>query len=320
MPSQAFLVIDSSHTRRSDLLRRYALWSADGGIAAPTLWEASALIAQYRPRIIAVAAELCAEQGFQAVLQRAQECRSDVVTFGGRSPATAAIVADHFENADAVLDHLRRRHPLLAQPPGIPIMSQPIRDMICIGASTGGITALEVVLTRFPEDCPPTLIVQHIRPGFAEGLVRRLDQILSPRVVAAVDGTPLSRGTVYVATAADRHLGVVLRAGPRLRLVAGDPVSGHRPSVDILFEQSAALAPQLHVSAALLTGMGADGAAGLAALRAAGGYTIAQDEASSVVWGMPRVAIERGAAVDVLPLERIGPALLRKTMSGEPTT
>ena len=194
--------------------------------------------------------------------------------------------------------------------------ADPSPQLICIGASTGGVSALETVLLNFPEDCPPTLIVQHIRPGFAEGLVRRLNQLVNPHVISAKDNEVIEHGNVYVAAAHDRHLGLTLRSGLRLRLLAEAPVSGHRPSVDVLFHQAAEQAKRIRISAALLTGMGADGADGMAMLRAAGAYTIAQDENSSVVWGMPRVAIERGGATDVLPLNKIGPALLRQEARG----
>lgn len=186
-----------------------------------------------------------------------------------------------------------------------------VEDIICIGASTGGISALEAVLAAFQADCPPTLIVQHIRPGFAEGLIRRLNGTLAPQVVAATENQVLERGMIYLACSTDHHLGIFPGATPRIRLIEGDPVAGHRPSVDVLFDQAAALAGKLNVRAALLTGMGADGADGMCALREAGALTIAQDRGSSVVWGMPRVAIERGGATEVLPLSRIGEALLK---------
>ncbi|MFN3275042.1 MAG: CheB methylesterase domain-containing protein [Paracoccus sp. (in: a-proteobacteria)] len=193
----------------------------------------------------------------------------------------------------------------------------PVDSIICIGASTGGIPALETVLATFPPDCPPTLIIQHIRPGFAEGLIRRLNGAFAPQVVAATDNQPLERGTICLAASTEHHLGLVPSGLPRLRLIAGAPVSGHRPSVDVLFAQVAALADRFSVRAALLTGMGADGAEGMCALRAAGALTIAQDRESSVVWGMPRVAVERGGATEVLPLTRIGSALLRADPCGK---
>lgn len=180
--------------------------------------------------------------------------------------------------------------------------------MILIGASTGGIAAIETVLSAFPADCPPTLVVQHIRDGFVPGLVRRLDNCCRPRVVEAMDGLRLRRGTVFFAADTTRHLTVTGLSAPRCTLLDAPPRHGHRPAVDPLFESAQSWARQ--VSAAVLTGMGADGAAGLAALRRAGAHTIAQDRQSSVVWGMPRAAVEAGGAAEVLPLDRIGAALL----------
>ena len=157
---------------------------------------------------------------------------------------------------------------------------------------------------------PPTLVVQHIRPGFADGLVRRLDRIVAPRVVGAIDGGAIHRGHVYVATDSERHLGLISRAGLRARLLDAPEVSGHRPSIDVLFDSLAQLGGRHRISACLLTGMGADGADGMVNLRANGAYTIAQDKETSVIWGMPQAAIQRGGAAVVLPLDRIAPALL----------
>lgn len=228
---------------------------------------------------------------------------------------TVGVTADRDATVGAAADRVAADR-VAAVP--IPALSGrgPVDSIICIGASTGGIPALETVLAMFPADCPPTLIIQHIRPGFAEGLIRRLNGALAPRVMAATENQPLERGTICLAASTDHHLGLVPRGLPRLRLIAGAPVAGHRPSVDVLFTQVAALADRFSVRAALLTGMGADGAEGMCALRAAGALTIAQDRGSSVVWGMPRVAVERGGATEVLPLTRIGAALLRAEPRG----
>ncbi len=198
------------------------------------------------------------------------------------------------------------RRPLPPPPPVSSAQRGP--ELILLGASTGGITALETVLSVFPADCPPTLVVQHIRPGFIESTIQRLELRCRPRIVPARENSPIAPGYVYVAADPDRHLTLCGRAVPRCRMVASPPCHGHRPSVDRLFESAVPYAPR--TTAALLTGMGVDGAAGLAALRAAGAFTIAQDRATSVVWGMPRAAVEIGAAAAVLPIERIGEALL----------
>jgi two-component system chemotaxis response regulator CheB len=181
------------------------------------------------------------------------------------------------------------------------------RALLCIGASTGGISVLDRILPQFPADGPPVLVVQHILDNFIEGLARRLDGICPARVCAAVDGAPIERGTIYIAPGDGRHL-VVDATGGHCILQAGPPIKGHRPSVDALFHSVAAVPRPL--AAALLTGMGSDGAEGLLAIRRAGGLTIAQDQASCTVYGMPRAAVALGAAMHTLPPERIAAALL----------
>lgn len=187
-------------------------------------------------------------------------------------------------------------------------------EVIVIGASTGGVEALHTVLASLPADCPPTLVVQHINGCFAAAIAQSLDRAVPPRVMLAESDLPLVPGTVLLAPGNERHLQVA-SGGPRgLRCVLrdGDPVTGHRPSVDRLF---ASLAATLGAErgptalAILLTGMGQDGAQGMAQLASIGARTIAQDQASCVVFGMPRAAIELGAAGEVLPLDLIGPAI-----------
>lgn len=181
-------------------------------------------------------------------------------------------------------------------------------EIIVIGASTGGVGAIETLLSEFPADCPPTLIVQHIRPGFIDGMIRRLAGQCAANVMPAQDGTLIERGAIYVAAQAEHHLQLAGTARPRCRITRAGEDCLHRPSVDALFLSAAAYGPR--VAAALLTGMGADGAQGLAAIRAAGGFTIAQDRLTSTVYGMPKAAVEAGAAMAVLPLHEIAQALL----------
>lgn len=187
-------------------------------------------------------------------------------------------------------------------------------EVIVIGASTGGVEALHSLLATFPADCPPTLIVQHINGCFAGAIAQSFDRAARPRVMLATSDTPLERGTVLLAPGNDRHLQVASAGSLGLRCVLreGDPVSGHRPSVDRLFSSLAATlggAKGPRALGVLLTGMGQDGAQGMAQLASIGARTIAQDQASCVVFGMPRAAIELGAASEVLPLDRIGPAI-----------
>jgi two-component system, chemotaxis family, protein-glutamate methylesterase/glutaminase len=187
----------------------------------------------------------------------------------------------------------------------VPRASRPAARLIAIGASTGGVEALHELLAGFPADCPPTLIVQHISEKFAAALAHRLDAHCRPRVVLAEPDTRLERGTISIAHGNGRHLAVRASEGGFFsRLRPGDPVGGHRPSIDTLFYAVAEAAPEAAIGI-LLTGMGADGAQGLLVMRRAGCFTIAQDEASSTVYGMPRVAAQIGAAEAILPLSLI---------------
>lgn len=179
---------------------------------------------------------------------------------------------------------------------------------VVIGASTGGVEALIELLSAYPETCPPTLVVQHISGNFLPGLAQRLDRHCAARVRPAATVDDIAPGVVLMAPGNSQHLTIV-PPGRRSRLVPGGPVSGHRPSVDALFHSAAALGPD--VVGVILTGMGRDGAAGLAAIRRAGGWTIGQDEGSSAVYGMPRAAHQIGAVSRQLPISRIGPALLK---------
>ena len=187
--------------------------------------------------------------------------------------------------------------------------ARPPCPVICIGASTGGVEALEQVLSVFGTDCPPTLVVQHILGGFSAAVATRLNRISAAEVTQAAAGMRLRRGRVLLAPCRSGHLAITGPALPRCRILDAPPRGGHRPSIDTLFESAARC--RLPVIAALLTGMGRDGAEGLNAIRLGGGHTIAQDEASSTIYGMPRIAAEIGAAEWVLPLAQIGPRLLR---------
>lgn len=181
--------------------------------------------------------------------------------------------------------------------------------LVAIGASTGGTEALRQVLSALPADAPPVLAVQHMPAGFTAALARSLDLDCAVHVAEAAGGEELRPGRVLIAPGG-RHLSV-RRSGGALRAVVsdGEPVARHRPSVDVLFHSVAREAGAGAVGV-LLTGMGDDGAAGLLEMRRAGAATVAQDEATSVVFGMPAEAIARGAAGSVLPLPRIAGALL----------
>lgn len=181
-------------------------------------------------------------------------------------------------------------------------------EAIAIGASTGGIEAISALLERWPADAPPTLLVQHLPAGFSRGFAHRLDRLGAATVAEAEDGMALEPGHVYVAPGGTRHLMATGGGRPLCALVEADAVSGHRPSVDVLFHSLARRFGPRGL-AILLTGMGSDGARGALEIRKAGGWTIGQDERSCLVYGMPKAAFRMGAIERQLPLEAIFPAV-----------
>lgn len=177
--------------------------------------------------------------------------------------------------------------------------------IIAIGASTGGVQALTHVFQELPAQMPGIVVVQHMPAGFTDAFARRMDGMCALHIREAVDGDIIRPGTVLIAPGGTKHMTVVGVAPHwRISMIDSDPVCFSRPSVDVLFKSVARVGGK-SVCAALLTGMGRDGANGMLAIRKAGGRTIAQDEATSVVWGMPAAAVELGAAQAVLPLEAI---------------
>jgi two-component system chemotaxis response regulator CheB len=186
--------------------------------------------------------------------------------------------------------------------------------IIFIGASTGGTEATREVLTRLPADAPAVMITQHMPPGFTKSYAARLDSLCRIRVAEANDGERVLPGHAYIAPGG-LHLSVE-RSGANYiaRVRDGEPVNRHKPSVEVLF-QSAARVVGPNALGVMLTGMGADGARAMKELRDAGSYNIVQDEASCVVFGMPREAIAHGAAHEVLPVTQIGPKLIERLRS-----
>ncbi|MDE8347115.1 MAG: chemotaxis response regulator protein-glutamate methylesterase [Acidocella sp.] len=185
---------------------------------------------------------------------------------------------------------------------------KPDGRIVAIGSSTGGVEALIAILTKFPVNCPPTIISQHMPPQFTKSFAERLNKLCHPAVTEAVDGAVLKVGQIYLSPGS-HHLEITTGAAPRIRLSEAERVNGHRPSVDVMFA-SVLRSLGARVIGVILTGLGRDGADGLLALREAGAETIGQDEASSVVYGMPKVAHEIGAVVRQLPLERIAERIL----------
>jgi two-component system chemotaxis response regulator CheB len=185
----------------------------------------------------------------------------------------------------------------------------PSGEVVAIGSSTGGVEALLSVLSHYPQNCPPTVITQHMPAAFTKSFAARLDRATAAHVQEAFDGAPIEPGQVYLAPGGEAHLEVARSGGLRCRLRAGEPVNGHRPSVDVLFNSVAQAAGSAAVGV-ILTGMGRDGAQGLKAMKTAGARTLGQDEASSVVYGMPRCAFEIGAVDRQAPIGEIGPLVL----------
>ena len=234
----------------------------------------------------------------------------------------AAAASSRFQRSQqrdqsALVLPMNATQPPAAAPAGVPIHAAARlpavgrvdpRQLIVIGSSTGGVEALRNVLPCLPGDLPPIAIVQHISSYFSQAVAKRLDSLCAFDVREAEDGMTLGRGTCVLAPG-DQHLALVWQGDAyRVRLLKSPPVHHCRPAVDVLF-RSAAEAAGPRLVGALLTGMGSDGAIGMQAIRTAGGHTIAEDEKTCVVYGMPRAAIELGVVDDVVPLPRIGEAI-----------
>jgi len=177
-------------------------------------------------------------------------------------------------------------------------------DIITIGASTGGTEAIKAVVTGLPTNLPPIVMAQHIPPVFSTSFAKRLNDASAITVLEPTERMELKPGHAYLAPGSDHML--VTRSGGKLflNLECSEPVNRHRPSVDVLYNSVEKACGNKSI-AILLTGMGADGAKGLKLLKDAGAHTIAQDEASSVVWGMPGAAVGLGGASEVLSLQKI---------------
>ncbi len=223
------------------------------------------------------------------------------------------------EYSDLIADKLRaaaasRPRQLGAQPPRRRIVSaQPFsttEKLVMIGASTGGTEAIRQVLEPLPHNSPAIMITQHMPAGFTRSFVQRLDNLCAVQVHEAEDGQRVLPGHVYLAPGGVAHMKVA-RSGANyvVRLDYSEPVNRHRPSVDVLFHSAAEVAGRNAVGV-LLTGMGKDGAQGMLAMKQAGALTFAQDEASCVVFGMPREALHIGAADAAVPLSEISERIL----------
>ncbi len=299
--------------------------------------EARALIKQTNPDVLTLDVEMPGMSGLE-FLRRLQKLRPmpvimvSTLTSRGTTAALEAMALgaidcvckptsrddrDFAGLPDKVVAAANSRQSLTpaARPAAAPTKNfKPNDRILVIGASTGGVPAITTLLSQFPANCPPTMIVQHMPQGFTRSFAKRLNQHCAPEISEAAEGDVLAAGRVFIAPGGDRHLTLNGRRRFVCALVEGEPVSGHRPSVDVLFDSVAKLGRQ--IVGAVLTGMGEDGANGLKALRSVGASTIVQDEASSAVYGMGRAAVNLGAAQQVLSIDRIAAAILEECANG----
>lgn len=271
------------------------------------------ILMKHHPLPVVVVSSL-AQAGSQAALDAVEAGAVDVLAKPDGTMSIGALadkLAWHVKAAAAAGRHLRR-----AAPDPRPVMprvqarvSTPLdHQLIVIGASTGGVGALRQLIPALPTGLPPIAVVQHISPAFSRAVADRLAEISRVRVREAGDDEPLNPGECVIAPG-DVHLAVEWRGGMRTRLVRSPPLHHCRPAVDVLF-RSAAEAAGPRAVAALLTGMGTDGALGMQAIRAAGGVTLAEHESTCVVYGMPRSAIELGVVDRVVPLHDMAAAVV----------
>ena len=327
------LVVDDSPTMRGLItaaLRRDPEIEVIGSAADPL--EARALIKELNPDVITLDVEMpnmngleflekimrlrpmpvvmvstLTQAGAEITLQALEMGAIDAVGKPGAGVTAVEAFAElTLKVKTAARSRVRARGPIETPRPRDDYRAAP-DHILAIGASTGGVEALLTILSAFPANCPATVITQHMPATFTPSFAARLDKMSAPTVGEAVDGAPLMPGHIYLAPGGLTHL-EVSGATPRCRLSQGDTVSGHRPSVDVLFRSVARL--RRPMTGVILTGMGRDGAQGLLEMRNAGASTLGQDEASCVVYGMPRVAHEIGAVQRQLSLHRLSSAIL----------
>lgn len=311
-------------------------------VTAPNATIASDKIRHHRPDVVVLDIELPGVNGL-AFLERmmAEDPIPTVVCSSLAQPgaitavralelgAIEVIEKPSFDSASTVVSGGRMLHQIVRDAAGarvrraMPSFATPLKraraplangpswhgPVIVVGASTGGTEAIRALLSALPQDAPPTVIVQHMPAAFTSAFASRMNTFTAMEVREARDGDTLRQGLALIAPGG-LQIEIARRATTDIvRVFDGDPVSGHRPSVDVLFRSAAKTLGRRAVGA-LLTGMGADGAEGLLRMRAQGAHTIAQNERTCVVFGMPKEAIARGGAVEVLPLEQIGATAL----------
>ena len=291
------------------------------GLSRASLTETYNVAEHHNPDCVIIAVELAQQQEFELLASLFRIMRIGCVIVGDPKgdaaqsqleytfPRVSDSVTER-ELCDAVDKAVSQvnRPSIAPTAPAGPNSTDP-NKIILIGSSTGGVDALCRILGQFGNQCPPTVIVQHTGGGFANSLIRLLNGATAANVAHSEHGMFLKPGHIYLPPDGQSHITISSNGPPQIELVDGAHTSGHRPSIDRLF--ASACPHARHINAALLTGMGRDGAQGLRQLRDAGAHTIGQDEASSVVYGMPRIAMEMGAVAEQLHIDHIGPALLR---------
>ncbi len=335
------LVVDDSATMRKTLS---TILSRDPGIevVATAVDGLAALrkLARFRPDVVTLDLEMPGMDGLDVLKEMVAQSEAPVLVVSAHTPRGAdltvtalslgavdavakpgagacggveAMAGELMAKVHAVAGRRWRRPPSSRltdpRPPRRVLQPGTAHTVVAVGVSTGGPAALNFLIPRLPADLPAAMVVvQHMPVGFTAMLAQRLNQASAVAVREARDGEPLRNGTVLIAPAG-RHIRVRhLEPEPIVLLSGGPAVSGHRPSVDVLFHSVAAEFGRRSVGV-LLTGMGEDGASGLLAIRRMAGRTLAQDEESSVVFGMPKAAIQRGAVDQVLSLERMPEAI-----------
>ena len=329
------LIVDDSASMRATLRR---MLTADPEIEvvgmAPEPFAARDMIKQLNPDVITLDVEMPGMDGL-SFLERIMRLRPMPVVMCSTLTARGAEVTiealrlgavDYVTKPSGTPEDIERDATLLcekvkaaarsvvragqarpAQQPSLPSGGQ--AKLIAIGSSTGGVEALFSLLPALPADCPPVLIVQHMPATFTRSFAQRLDGECRVHVTEASDGAPIQPGTVYIAPGGERHMELAGGVTGHVKLRAGDPVTGHRPSVDVLFRSVASLGAS--AVGAILTGMGQDGAEGLLAMRNAGARTLGQTRETCVVWGMPRAAKELGAVEKEVGLLAMPEAILK---------
>jgi two-component system chemotaxis response regulator CheB len=275
----------------------------------------------YHPMPVVVVSSLTPAGG-ELALEALAAGAVDVMCKPGAAFTVGDMAAELVEKVKAAahVDVARLRRAAAAATPAPPpaattAMTRTTNQVLAIGASTGGTVALEVILRSMPHDAPGTVITQHMPEMFTRYFADRLNQLSRLHVKEAADGDSVVPGVALIAPG-NKHM-LLKRSGARycVAVKEGPRVNRHRPSVDVMFRSVAQTAGRNAVGA-ILTGMGGDGAQGLLDMRRAGARTFAQDEATCVVFGMPKVAIEVGAAEKVVPLPSMAPEILRAVEAG----